>query len=797
MLPDPRSPLLSREETRLLAEQLAVITRAGRPLASGLIAAAEETPSRRLATAMNLIAERLQQGRPLDDVLRENPYLIPPHMLRLIETGIRAGNLPAVLSEQVEIDRASFDVQRSIRLAIGYPIFIALICVLLLVLLTIFIVPDMQKVAKDFNVALPFSTKALFAISGRSAAIVAGAFLAATTMALIALRVSLPPQRWRFALTHIPIFGPMLLWRGLAEWSRLVSLLLKQGLPAPEALHLASTGVNDALMAVEGLRLARATSQGRGIADSLAEIGTLPSPIVPIVRWGEQSGTLADAFSTVAEMYENRIRLRSGLARAILPPITFILVAITVLWLVNALFGPLVELITSLSGGARRKKGGLGPAAIAVDASAIATAVLGMIAGATVMAYVIRSIFAVANGPSSKSRITRELSQILRVCIWCLLFAALGFALVALAPFIVATLAWFAGLFVFLTVIRQCRQADRRALVWLLGTAVDKGIPISAAACAFADENNTVLGAKAMRLAALLDHGHSLDQSIYSADISLPTDTLVALRTAYVTRSATPLIQSAGHYAGTDAMIHSAAAKIVYAMVFLLVALGIITFIMIKIVPAYIKIFRDFDTALPATTIALIELSNSMYEVGGIAILLMFLLVVATGYAVFRLLGVGSWDPPLVRQITKPLDCSIVLRSLAGAVDRNTPIASMVAALAQKYPKSHIRSRLYAAASRIAKGADWCDSLRRSGLLSKAEAGLLTAAERVGNLNWALNSMAERLSRQFINRANQILQIGFPLVLLLFAAGVFFVACALIEPLAELILAITPGTKRR
>jgi type II secretory pathway component PulF len=796
MLPDPRSPLLSREETRLLAEQLAVITRAGRPLASGLMAAAEETPSRRLAAAMNLIAERLQQGRPLDDVLRENPYLIPPHMLRLIETGLRAGNLPAVLSAQVEIDRASFDVRRSIRLAIGYPIFIALICVVLLVLLTIFIVPGMRQVAKDFNIALPFSTQALFAISGKSTAIVVGAFLAATTMALFALRVSLPPQRWRFALTHIPIFGPMLLWRGLAEWSRLVSLLLKQGLPAPEALRLASSGVNDALMAVEGLRLARATSQGRGIADSLAEIGTLPAPIVPIVRWGEQSGTLAEAFTSVAEMYENRIRLRSALARAILPPITFILVAITVLWLVNALFGPLIELITSLSGG-RRRRGGLGPAAIVVDPSAVATAVLGMIAGATMLAYFIRTIFAVADGPSSKSRITRELSNIVRVCIWFLLFAALGFALVALAPFIVAALAWSAALFVFLTVVRQCRQADRRALVWLLGTAVEKGIPISATARAFADENNTVLGGKAMRLAALLDRGHSLDQSIYSADISLPTDTLVALRTAYVTRSATPLIQSAGHYAGTDAMIHSAAAKIVYAMVFLLVALGIITFIMIKIVPAYIKIFRDFDTALPATTVILIKLSSSMYEVGGIAILLMFMLVGATGYAVFRLLGVGSWDPPLVRQITKPLDSSIILRSLAGAVDRNTPIASMVDALAQKYPKSHIRSRLYSAANRISQGADWCDSLRRSGLLSKAEAGLLAAAERVGNLSWALNSMAERLSRQFINRANQILQIGFPLVLLLFGAGVFLVTCAMIEPLAELILAIAPGNKRR
>lgn len=796
MPPDPRSPLLSREETRLLAEQLAVITRAGQPLASGLIAAAEETPSRRLAAAMNLIAERLQQGRPLDDVLRENPYLIPPHMLRLIETGIRAGNLPLVLSQMVEIDRATDDTRRSIRLAIAYPIFVALICIALLALLTIFIVPEMRRVAKDFDTALPYSTQLLFSLSGIDAMLILGASIAAITMLLFILRVSLPPQRWRFLLTRIPLFGPLMLWRGLAEWSRLVSLFLKQGLPAPEALHFASTGVNDALMAFEGLRVARATTQGRSIGDVISAMGSLPEPVTPILRWGEQHGSLPAAFDTVAEMCENRIRLRGALARAILPPIMFILVALVVLWIINALFGPLVELITSLSGG-RRKGGGIGPAGIAIDPTAVATIVLGFIAAATVIVYLVRTTVAVAHGPSSERSITRQLSTVLRRFVWGLFFFALGFALFALAPWPIAGLAWFATFFVFITVYQQCRLAEQRALVWLLGTAIDRGIPISAAARAFGDENNTTLGSKAWRLAALLDRGHSLEQSIYSADISLPNDMLVALRTAHVTRSATPLIKSAGLHAGTDAMIHSAASKIVYTMVFLLVALGIITFILIKIVPAYIKIFQDFDTALPTMTVLFVKFSNSIYEVGGIAMLLMLLLMFATGYAIFRLLGVGSWDPPIIRLITKPLDSSIILRSIAGAVDRDKPIAEMVDALAQKYPKSHIRSKLYVAAGRIAHGSDWCDSMRASGLLSKAEAGLLKAAERVGNLSWALNSTAERLSRQFITRANQILQIGFPLVLLLFAAGVFFVTCAMIEPLADLVLAITPGPTRR
>src|SRR5690606_9174443 len=48
----------------------------------------------------------------------------------------------------------------------------------------------------------------------------------------------------------------------------------------------------------------------------------------------------------------------------------------------------------------------------------------------------------------------------------------------------------------------------------------------------------------------------------------------------------------------------------VYPVVVIMVAVGILTFIMIKIVPAFEKIFRDFDAELPGPTQLLIDMSN-------------------------------------------------------------------------------------------------------------------------------------------------------------------------------------------
>jgi len=49
----------------------------------------------------------------------------------------------------------------------------------------------------------------------------------------------------------------------------------------------------------------------------------------------------------------------------------------------------------------------------------------------------------------------------------------------------------------------------------------------------------------------------------------------------------------------------------VYPVVVVIVAVSILTFIMIQIVPAFIKIFEDFDTTLPTMTVLLIYVSNA------------------------------------------------------------------------------------------------------------------------------------------------------------------------------------------
>jgi type II secretory pathway component PulF len=289
-------------------------------------------------------------------------------------------------------------------------------------------------------------------------------------------------------------------------------------------------------------------------------------------------------------------------------------------------------------------------------------------------------------------------------------------------------------------------------------------------------------------LAEQLAKGVSLDEALWVARINLPTDMLLAVRTAHVTNSVGTLVNSSRNTAGLDIALQKAAGKCFYLIVLAICAAVGIAFIQIKINPAFAKIFADFQQRAPARMGWMSpRLPADVTPVGIVAIVSVIGLVGLLWYCIARHSGRLRWDPPLLREIVVPLDAALILRSLAEAVERDKPIYAMLAALARKYPKAYIRSRLQFASNQMSNGVDWCDSLHASQLLPAADAAVLKSAERVGNLDWALTDTADRLSRRFVNRASGVVAVAFPLVLVAFAGIVFLVASGLIEGLAQLI----------
>jgi type II secretory pathway component PulF len=156
-------------------------------------------------------------------------------------------------------------------------------------------------------------------------------------------------------------------------------------------------------------------------------------------------------------------------------------------------------------------------------------------------------------------------------------------------------------------------------------------------------------------------------------------------------------------------------------------------------------------------------------------------------YAVFRYFGWIRWDVPGLGRLMRRNDTAMILDSLALAAGQNRPLGEAFRSLAESYPKESVRQRLGLAAAALDAGGDWCQCLYNQGLIRRADLGVLQAAQRVGNLPWALREMADSNRRRFLYRAQALVQMIFPLVVIFFGLIVMFVVVAMFLPLITLI----------
>ena len=396
----------------------------------------------------------------------------------------------------------------------------------------------------------------------------------------------------------------------------------------------------------------------------------------------------------------------------------------------------------------------------------------------------------------------------------------------------------------YLMVVDRLRRSEHKALLWSLATAAEKGIPLSEAARAYADETLGHTGARAMRLAQALEQGQPLPAAASAARLRMSPAMRLAVGLGESLGTLGPAMkQQLDEAKQAEAAVRDSIVRFAWLGLVVIVLVGINGFVMLKIVPVFEKMFQEFELELPTPTLLLINVSNLIvkssayffFAIGiamvglivllcvgfavflfdvlrgqtkrdrtplvwkiimvlGAGLVVLFLLAFPLGIPILLLLAVAAflsgWFPrdlPVIWRFFRRYDGALVMRGLAVAVRRGLPLPQALSAVADHYPIRHVCRVLDVVESEIAFGHVWHESLRRSKLISRADAAVLAAAERVGNLPWALEEMAESALRRQLYRTQIVLQLLFPPVLLLVGLFVTFVVVSLFLPLIALV----------
>ena len=352
----------------------------------------------------------------------------------------------------------------------------------------------------------------------------------------------------------------------------------------------------------------------------------------------------------------------------------------------------------------------------------------------------------------------------------------------------------FIGIILALMLMDRTRRSEHRGLVWALAAAANRGIPLPEAARAYADETLGDTGVRAMALAENLERGQPLSQAARRARLRLGTAMKLAVQLGESLGSLGPAMrQQLDDSQQIDAALRDAIGRFFYLGTVIIVMNGVCTFVMLKIVPVFQRMFEEFGLKLPAMTQLVINASNWFVNFGWLPVLPLLTLLLPT-FFLAALLYYAGWFPrnlPVIWRLFKRYDGALVMRGLALAIRRGMPMPQALHLVAESYPLSIIRWRLRSAAERVEAGMDWCQSLRQTGLIAQADAAVLRAAQRAGNLPWALEEMADSAMRRQVMHIMAWLQILFPIALIAVGIFVFVFVCGLFMPLISFIQGLT------
>jgi type IV pilus assembly protein PilC len=192
-----------------------------------------------------------------------------------------------------------------------YPSVIVGAMVIITIVMSIFVLPKLTSVFKEFKADLPVSTKIVVAfsdfMSGHAVLVVIG-FILLVLGASAFFKTSTGKELIYRASLFVPGIGPLTVKINLARFTRVLSSLLKSGIPIVEALVVSGQSIPNTLYKQAIADAAERVKVGKDLTEVLATHERLfPFLVVQMLEVGEETGSLESILEQIATHFEAQI----------------------------------------------------------------------------------------------------------------------------------------------------------------------------------------------------------------------------------------------------------------------------------------------------------------------------------------------------------------------------------------------------------------------------------------------------------------------------------------------------------
>jgi type II secretory pathway component PulF len=303
------------------------------------------------------LRQEVMEGRSLSDAMSKQPRIFSDLYINMVRAGEQSGALVDVLRRMAKHFQQFAEVQSKFTSALIYPALVTCVGIGIVAFFMFFMLPRFMEMFKGFDIKLPLPTRILMAISDGITNPVYLGIAAAVLVALVILfyrfRASEQGRRqidqWKI---NAPIFGKVFKLNLFGQFARTLSTLLQNGVPVLTALKITEEVIPNRIIKEAVAKTREAVTDGKTIAQPLAQSKIFPQLMVDLVKIGEETGDVPGALSNVADTYESELQIGLRVMTNLIEPVLIICMAVVVGFLLLSVLLPMFKLISNISAGA-------------------------------------------------------------------------------------------------------------------------------------------------------------------------------------------------------------------------------------------------------------------------------------------------------------------------------------------------------------------------------------------------------------------------------------------------------------
>lgn len=347
-------PKVKEKDLVVFIRQLATMIDAGVPLIQCLEILEEQQVDKLFKRIIGRIQRDVEEGSTFSEALRKHPKTFDPLFVSLIAAGELGGILDVILNRLATYIEKSAKLKREIKGAMTYPAVVIGIAILVVIVILVYVIPVFAQIFGSVGKSLPGPTVFVMNLSDFVKNYIHWMVLAVFLAAIGAKRFRNTKKGREMTdrlFLRLPVFGILLKKVAVARFTRTLGTLLSSGIPILDSLDIvASTSGNTVIE--KGIIKARAAiSEGRTVAEPLAETKIFPVMVIQMIGVGESTGAMDAMLAKIADFYDEEVDTAVASLKSLIEPLLILFLGVVVGGLLVAMYLPIFQLSDAVGRG--------------------------------------------------------------------------------------------------------------------------------------------------------------------------------------------------------------------------------------------------------------------------------------------------------------------------------------------------------------------------------------------------------------------------------------------------------------